>query len=55
MKYVIGRGKWLESVAIGLVGSVATFVSIFIIVPTMIICTIGIFVLGIAGFLKREE
>ena len=55
MKIVIRRGNWLESIAVGLVGFAASIVSVFIIVPAMIICSVGFFVLGIAGFLKRQE
>lgn len=55
MEYVIGRGNWIESIAVGVIGSLAMIVGIVILVPIMIMGSISVLILGITGFLKRKS
>ena len=55
MEYVIGRGNWIKSIAVGVIGALAMVIGMIVIVPIMIVGAVVIFVLGISGFLKRDE
>ena len=51
MKYIIGKGNWIESV---IAGSICGIILI-IMAPFLIIIGINCFIFGFFGFIKKEE